>query len=75
MMAAAGKRKLECKTFTVSLRKSTAVEVADVDKLPFEFIKIKETRSPDKVSLKRWLTEGNKTAGASLVDHESVQVK
>jgi uncharacterized protein Yka (UPF0111/DUF47 family) len=77
MMAAAGKRKLECKTFTVSPRKSTAVEVSDEDQLPLRYIKVKEVKSVDKVALKKWLSESeeNVTAGASLIERESVQVK
>jgi len=75
MLESSGNRKLECKTFNVSLRKSTAVVVTDESKIPFEFIKTKEVKSVDKLSLKKWLVDGNIAFGADLIERESVQIK
>ena len=75
MLEASGNRKLECKTFTVSLRSSKSVEVTDEEAIPFEYLKIKEVRSVDKIGLKKWLNEGNEASGAKIVQRESVQIK
>ena len=76
MIAASGNKKLECKTFTVSLRKSSSVEVSNIDKVPLKYLKIKEVKSVDKVELKKWLAiDGNETSGASIVERDSVQIK
>lgn len=75
LMETSGNRKLECKSFTISFRKSSAVEISDEDKLPLRFMKLKEVKSVDKVGLKKWLSEGYETSGASIIERESVQIK
>ena len=75
MMTASGNRKLECKTFTVSLRKSIAVEITDTEKIPELYFHRKEVVSLDKVAVKACLKSGSVIAGAELVERESVQIK
>lgn len=75
LMEVSGNRKLECKTFSVSFRKSSAIEITDQALIPEEFVLLKETTAIDKAGLKAWIKKGGLTAGAEIVERESVQIK
>ena len=70
--------KLDYKTlktnhFTYGFRKSTAVEIDNLELLPKEFVKEKITIAPDKAALKVALKD-NEVPGARLVEEQSLQL-
>lgn len=71
-----GIEKVEGDHLTLSLRKSTAVNVTDMDALPEEFKKVKITYSEDKIKIKNAiLKDGEKVQGAELVERKNLQIK
>lgn len=52
----------------IGTRKSTVVEVEDVNSLPQDYKVVKVTESADKVKIKEVLKEGGKVAGCKLVE-------
>lgn len=70
---------LSCQPFEtarvrISFRKSTATEV-DADVLPKKWNVKKVTYTPDKAAIKAALLAGQKIKGASLVEHQNIQIK
>ena len=59
----------------ISYRKSTSVEVYDMEKLPKEYIKTKIETSPDKVAIKSAINDGKEINGAKLVTNYGIQLK
>lgn len=59
----------------ISFRRSCTVEVDDVKLIPSEYIKTTVTTSPDKKAIKEALEAGGTVLGASLVEHQNLQVK
>lgn len=72
-MHALGVSKLKNSQITGGFRKSTAVQIEDLDALPEEFIKIE--KSANKIALKEQLAEGVVIPGASLVTNESLSIR
>lgn len=58
----------------VSFRKTTSVEVDNINDLPNWFVRPGEPTA-DKVALKKALTEGREIEGAHLVESTSISVK
>lgn len=69
----AGKTKVEDGTFTVSIRQTQAVNVTDLDKLPFNFKKMSYVA--DKKAIKQAIDNGDTVEGAELVINKSVVIK
>lgn len=71
------RRKWKFKTSKVVLgyRKSTTVEVPDLEKLDKDFIKIKTETSADKVAIKEAIKNGKEVKGAFLKDNISLNIK
>jgi len=67
-----GERKLKTPKFTISLRKSTSVQIENEDLIPQEFFKVTKTIS--KSELTKRLKE-QEVPGASLVEKESLQIR
>ena len=72
--------KFETPKCVVSFRKSTSVEVTDVNKIPKEYIKEKVEVSPDKTALKIFLKgkdaeECNKEYGCYLSENKNIGIK
>lgn len=70
---------LDCKPFDcprakVTFRKSVATEV-NADILPKKWSVKKITYTPDKAAIKSALLAGQKIKGASLVEHQNIQIK
>ena len=65
--------KFETARVAMSFRKSTSVEIQDVDKLPEKFCKTKI--EPDKTAIKTALRAGVEIAGAELVEKQNLQIK
>lgn len=75
VMKADGREKLETSRAVLSFRKSEAVEVADVEKLPAIYLRVKTEYSADKKALKEALKAGEEIAGATLVTKQNLQIK
>lgn len=58
----------------VSFRKSEALEVLDVYKIPEEYLKYKEP-DVDKTALKKAIKEGQTIEGAVVVENYNIQIK
>lgn len=71
------RRKWKFKTPKVVLgyRKSTTVEVPDLEKLDKDFIKIKTETSADKVAIKEAIKNGKEVKGAFLKDNVNLSIK
>ena len=67
--------KFETPKLALSFRKSIVVDVADVDKLPEEFKRVKTTIDADKTALKEALKAGALIDGATLVEKQNLQIK
>lgn len=67
--------KFETPKLALSFRKSVVVDVADVDKLPEEFKRIKTMIDADKTALKEALKGGAVIDGAILVEKQNLQIK
>lgn len=59
----------------ISYRKSTSVNVFDIDKLPEEYKKSVTTVSADKVELGKALKSGVAIDGAETVESNNIQIK
>lgn len=73
-LASTGKKKVQTEKFTVSLRKSTSVQIVDESKIPEEFFKVKVEKTVNKKELAQQLKE-SKIEGARLVENESLQIR
>ena len=60
---------------TITTRKSTSVEVEDVEKLDKAFRVVKITESADKNAIKEAIKNGVKVKGASLVENRNLSIK
>ena len=69
----AGKKMKEAE-FSISFRKSEAVEVADEAAVPDEF-RIPQPDKIDKAALKAALKNGAVIAGAQIVERQNIQIK
>lgn len=67
-------KKIETDIGSYGIRKSSRVEVTDIEKLPPDFVKIKEERVVDKVALAKYL-KTDLLEGAKLVEHYSFQMR
>lgn len=59
----------------ISYRKSTSVNILDMDKLPEEYKKSITTVSADKVELGKALKSGTVIDGAEIVESNNIQIK
>lgn len=67
-------QKFKTPRVSISYRKSDSVEVEDVSMLPEEFLKFAEPEVR-KADLKKALKEGVEIEGATLVEHQNIQIK
>ena len=74
-MDAVQKDKVSTARCALSFRKSKAVNILDEDKLPSEYIKIVEKRSPDKTEIKKAILSGVVIPGAEVVENRNLQIK
>ena len=66
-------QRLKTEKFTFSFRKSSKVEVADMDSLPQEFIKVERTVS--RSELAKALKAGEQIEGAALIENQSLSIR
>ena len=67
--------KIDDPTMRLSFRKSTSVDVPDVEKVPKEFVKINITKSPDKNAIKAHIKDFGEVPWASIVESKNLQIK
>lgn len=58
----------------LSFRKSSEVQIDDIDELPDEYLRYKAPE-PDKTAIKAAINEGKEVAGAKLVSKVNLQIK
>lgn len=66
---------LEVWTFSLSYRRSESVEIENEALLPIEFVKIKETKTPDKIAIKKAIGAGQQVTGATIKENFNLQIK
>lgn len=74
-VSATGKPKIHTPLFTVSYRRSEAVEVFDESLIPEDYIKISVKKAPDKTAIKAILKSGGEVAGCVLRENRNLQIK
>ena len=74
-MLASGIDKIESSLFKLSLRRSEAVEVINIDQLPESLLTVKKTVSVDKVKIKEFIKSGLTVEGAVIKENYSLQIK
>lgn len=74
-MLASGIDKIESSLFKLSLRRSEAVEVVNIDQLPESLVTVKKTVSADKTKIKFLIKNGVPVEGAILTENYSLQIK
>lgn len=62
-------------TNTFKTRKSTVVEVDDVNQLPDRYKTLKVTETADKVEIKRALSKGDYIEGCRLIEKNNLSIK
>lgn len=67
--------KFNTTTVDISYRKSSSVEISDIDQLPEAYRKSVTTVSADKTELAKVLKSGVEVTGAALVEHQNIQIK
>lgn len=60
---------------SIGYRRSIAVDVADVDALPENYLRVKQTIEPDKKAIKAALVDGIDVPGCTMVEKCSVIVR
>ena len=70
-----GQEKVENGTLRLSLRRTTATEVDDIDQVPQFFKTTKVEVVADKTAIKKAIQEGEDVPGAHLVENVSLQIK
>lgn len=74
-MLVSGIDKIESSLFKLSIRRSEAVEVVNIDQLPEMLTTVKKTVSADKVKIKEAIKSGLTVEGAVIVENFSLQIK
>ena len=74
-MLASGIDKIESSLFKLSLRRSEAVEVVNIDQLPESLTVVKKMVSADKVKIKEAIKNGILVEGAVIVENFNLTIK
>ena len=72
-LKASNQTKLKTAKFNYSIRKSKSVQVADVEELPRNMVRLK--READKMKIKEALSNGEEIVGCSFVEKETLGFK
>ena len=70
-----GRESYESEAGKIGFRKSTAIIVEDINKLPEEFVKKTVKLTADKPKLKKYLTTGEKLQGVDIVERKNIIIK
>lgn len=74
-LAFRGVKKINTGHYTLSFRKSQAVDIIEPDAVPDCYIRSEIVSKIDKAGIKQALKVGEKVAGAALVERQSLQIK
>jgi hypothetical protein len=74
-MQSIGLDKYDLGLFKLSFRKSTSVEVLDIELLSDDFKRLKTTVDADKVAIKKAIEAGQEVTGVSIKHSASLQIK
>ena len=74
-MLMAGQTKFESAKVALSFRRSTSVNILDLDAVPEEYRKVKTEISADKTAIGKLLKAGEQIAGTELIEKQSLQIK
>lgn len=69
------KSKIEFPTIKLSLKKSSVIEIVDIDKVPEAYVKIKKELQPDKNLIKEALKNGESISGVLLIEKDNLLIK
>lgn len=69
------KSKIEFPTIKLSLKKSSVIEIIDIDKVPEAYVKIKKELQPDKNLIKEALKNGESISGVLLIEKDNLLIK
>lgn len=69
------KKKIETELGNLSLRKSTSVEINNLEKIPEDYIQRKIEMTPNKRMLSEALKQGKNIEGAILVENYSLNIR
>ena len=61
--------------YKISYRKSTVVEITDVDKIGVLFVDIKSVKTPNKARIKKTILSGIAVDGAVVIEKQNMEVK
>ncbi len=67
--------KLQTGKVSIGWRSSESVEVSEVEKIPKQYLKIKEVIEPDKRAIKEAIKDGAEIEGCELVTKQNIQIK
>lgn len=67
--------KFKTSKVTVSYRNSKIVEVEDVEHVPAEYLRIKQTVEPDKTAIKKAIEGGAEIKGCSLIERQNMSIR
>lgn len=68
-----GQDKVKTEKFTFSWRKSSKVEVSNIDSLPQQYVKVERTIS--RADLAKALKAGEQIEGAQLIENQSLSIR
>lgn len=68
-------KKIDSTLGKITIRKSESLEVIDLEKIPGEFVTIKQTFNPDKTAIKKAIKEGREIPGAKIIIKENINIK
>lgn len=74
-MGLSGRKSLESPRCRISFRKSTQVEISDLEHLPEQFITRTEEIKANKNAIKEAINSGAEVKGAELVERRNLQIK
>jgi hypothetical protein len=74
LSATLGGKKIKETEFTISYRKSQAVEITDIEALPKGYLIIQDP-VPDKKMMAENMKKGVEIPGAQMVEHESIIIR
>ncbi|MFN8578865.1 MAG: siphovirus Gp157 family protein [Candidatus Sericytochromatia bacterium] len=69
------KSKIEFPTIKLSLKKSSVIEIIDIDKIPEAYVKVKKELQPDKNLIKEALKNGESISGILLIEKDNLLIK
>ena len=73
-MLATGQRKLQTLRYTVSIRKSSSVEIDNMEDVPFECLKIADPTA-DKTKIKDYIKNNGPVTWAHIAEHDNISIK